>query len=80
MKKLGFSALALGGMVVPALADGTTSVTIPSAASIDGVASAVTTWATAAVPTLITIASCFLGFYLLKFGIRAIKSVAGASK
>lgn len=79
MKKLGLACLGVAAVAGSALADPTVP-TIPTAVTIDGLGTAVTTWATAAVPTLITIASCFLGFYLLKFGIRALKGIASAGK
>lgn len=77
MKKV-LAALGVVGFGASAFAEGT--ITIPTAVDHAALGTAVTTWGSSLIPTLLTVAGCFIGFYLLKFGIRAIKSMASASK
>lgn len=80
MKKYLIPCLAVIMAAGVVLADGAKPPEIMSEVAIDTLVTAVTDWAKLIVPFLLTIAGCFLGFYLLKFAIRAMKSVAGAAK
>lgn len=78
MKKYLF---ALGGIASTALAFAEDSTTLGVTASdFSGLSTALQGWVTQMVPVLVGIAAAFIGFYLLKFGIRLIKSMLSTSK